>query len=178
MKSTRANVAVANEDTNTANMRTRTDDIESLRRRLILSESRVAKEKDNVTRGLEEISRKNAQLSKLRMEYITHVEWSFEKLVELRTSYVAQLDRAVEIFDELMDRTGALEKLRAEKEAEIQELKVQKEAELQKVKVHKKAEVQKVINENIRLLRIVDKKEAQIQALSEHCKLLALKHHN
>ncbi|CAN6340900.1 unnamed protein product [Urochloa humidicola] len=143
-------------------MRTRTDDIESLRRRLILSESRVAKEKDNVTRGLEEISRKNAQLSELRMEYIAHMEWSFEKLEELRTSYVAQLDRTVEIFDELMDTTCALKKLRAEKEAEIQELKVQKEVELQKVKVHKEAEVQKVINENIRLLRIVDKKEAQI----------------
>ncbi|CAN6162711.1 unnamed protein product [Urochloa humidicola] len=80
--------------------------------------------------------------------------------------------------DELRDKTDALQKLRVEKEAEIQELKVHKQAELQKVKVRKEVEAQKVIKENIRLLHIVDKKEAQLQAMSEHCKSLALKHHN
>jgi hypothetical protein len=47
-------------------MRTRTDHIESLRRRVILAESEVAEEKENVRRGLEAIRWKDAQLKELR----------------------------------------------------------------------------------------------------------------
>jgi hypothetical protein len=53
------------------------------------------------------------------------------------------------------------------------EMKAQKEVEMQELKVQKEAQVQKVMKENVRLLRIVDKEEAQLQAMSEQCKLLA-----
>jgi hypothetical protein len=78
-------------------------------------------------------------------------------------------------IDLLVEAKVSLRKLEAEKEAEILELQVQKQAEVQKVKAEKEAEVQEVIKEKIRLLCIVDKKEAQLQAMGEHCKLLTLK---
>ena len=58
-------------------------------------------------------------------------------------------------------------------EAEIDvEIKAQKEAEMQEMKAQNEAQVQKVMKENVRLLCIVDK-EAQLQPMSEQCKLLA-----
>jgi len=94
-----------------------------------------------------------------------------------------------------MNRLGAainqLDSERAEKEAEVQKVmeeleseKAQKEAQVQKVmkleseKAQKEVQVQKVMEENVRLHAMLDKKEAQLQAMSEQCKLMALNHHN
>jgi hypothetical protein len=65
--------------------------------------------------------------------------------------------------------------LLVEAKVSLRKLEAEKQAEVQKVKAEKEAEVQEVIKEKIRLLCIVDKKEAQLQAMGEHCKLLTLK---
>ncbi|CAL5050168.1 unnamed protein product [Urochloa decumbens] len=213
-QSARTNAAVANKNTNTADMRTRTDDTESLRRRLTVALSQAMEENLKVRRGLKEIMRLKDELTEEKLNVTRGQEESIRlrgELIYLKKSHITALERELEMVDELRYETDALQKLRVEKEAEIQELKMQKQAELQKlrvqkeaeiqelkvqkqaelqklrvekqaelqkVKVHKEAEVQKVIKENIRLLRIVDKKEAQLQAMSEHCKLLVLKNRN
>lgn len=41
-------------------------------------------------------------------------------------------------------------------------------------KVQKEAEVQKLMEENVRLTALVDKKEAQLLAMNEQCKMMAL----
>ncbi|CAD6201540.1 unnamed protein product [Miscanthus lutarioriparius] len=66
---------------------------------------------------------------------------------------------------------------------ELESEKAQKEAQVQKVmkleseKAQKEVQVQKVMEENVRLHAMLDK-EAQLQAMSEQCKLMALNHHN
>jgi len=55
---------------------------------------------------------------------------------------------------------------------------VGKTNQLETEKAQKEAEVQKVMEENVRLRAMLDKKEAQLQAMSEQCKFMALNHHN
>lgn len=45
---------------------------------------------------------------------------------------------------------------------------------LENEKVKKEAEVQKLIEENVRLRTLLDKKEAQLLAMNEQCKWMAL----
>jgi cell shape-determining protein MreC len=45
---------------------------------------------------------------------------------------------------------------------------------LESEKVQKEAEVQKLMEENVRLTALVDKKEAQLLAMNEQCKMMAL----
>jgi hypothetical protein len=52
--------------------------------------------------------------------------------------------------------------------------KAQKEAQVQQVT----EENVKVMEENVRLRAMLDKKEALLQAMSEQCKFMALNHHN
>ena len=55
---------------------------------------------------------------------------------------------------------------------------VAKTNQLETEKAQKEAEVQKVMEENVRLRAMLDKKEAQLLAMSEQCKFMALNHHN
>jgi cell division protein FtsB len=50
--------------------------------------------------------------------------------------------------------------------------------QLESEKAQKEAEVQKVVEENVRLRAMIDKKEAQLQAMSEQCKFMALSRPN
>ncbi|VAI90318.1 unnamed protein product [Triticum turgidum subsp. durum] len=50
--------------------------------------------------------------------------------------------------------------------------------QLETEKAQKEAEVQKVMEENVRLRAMVDKKDAQLQAMSEQCKFMALNRPN
>ena len=51
---------------------------------------------------------------------------------------------------------------------------VVKTTQLETEKKQKEAEIQKLMDENMRLSAILDKKEAQLVAMSEQCKVLAL----
>nr|VDC59042.1 unnamed protein product [Brassica rapa] len=53
-------------------------------------------------------------------------------------------------------------------------LLVAKTTQLESDKVQKEAEVQKLMEENVRLTALVDKKEAQLLAMNEQCKMMAL----
>ena len=115
-----------------------------------------------------------------------YIASKFNSLTVLKLSHIEFL-----VF--VMNRLGAainqLDSERAEKEAEVQKVieeleseKAQKEAQVQKVmkleseKAQKEVQVQKVMEENVRLHAMLDK-EAQLQAMSEQCKFMALNHH-
>ena len=49
-----------------------------------------------------------------------------------------------------------------------------KTSQLESEKMQKEAEVQKLMEENLRLTALLDKKEAQLLAMNEQCKVMAL----
>lgn len=51
---------------------------------------------------------------------------------------------------------------------------VAKTTQLEGEKMQKEAEVQKLMEENVRLSALLDKKEAQLLAMNEQCKVMAL----
>jgi len=113
-----------------------------------------------------------------------YIASKFNSLTVLNLSHIEFL-----VF--VVNRLGnQLDSERDEKEAEVQKVmeeleseKTQKEAQVQKVmkleseKAQKEVQVQKVMEENVRLHAMLDKKEAQLQAMSEQCKFMALNHH-
>lgn len=54
---------------------------------------------------------------------------------------------------------------------------VAKTTHLEGEKMQKEAEVQKLMAENVRLSTLLDKKEAQLLAMNEQCKMMALNSH-
>ncbi|CAD6249098.1 unnamed protein product [Miscanthus lutarioriparius] len=109
----------------------------------------------------------------------------------LSTIMCDSFSRIMGDFQRLGAAINQLDSERAEKEAEVQKVmeeleseKAQKEAQVQKVmkleseKAQKEVQVQKVMEENVRLHAMLDRKEAQLQAMSEQCKFMALNHHN
>ena len=51
---------------------------------------------------------------------------------------------------------------------------MEKTAHLESEKVQKEAEVQKLMEENVSLRAMLDEKEAQLLAMNEQCKFMAL----
>lgn len=51
---------------------------------------------------------------------------------------------------------------------------VAKSTQLESEKTQKEAEVEKLMEENVRLTALLDKKEAQLLAMNEQCKVMAL----
>lgn len=51
---------------------------------------------------------------------------------------------------------------------------VAKSTQLENEKTQKEAEVEKLMEENVRLTALLDKKEAQLLAMNEQCKVMAL----
>lgn len=51
---------------------------------------------------------------------------------------------------------------------------VLKTTQLESEKMQKETEVQKLMDENVRLSALLDKKEAQLLAMNEQCKVMAL----
>lgn len=49
-----------------------------------------------------------------------------------------------------------------------------KTTQLESEKMQKEAEVKKLMEDNVRLTMLLDKKEAQLMALNEQCKVMAL----
>ncbi|OAY60855.1 putative leucine-rich repeat-containing protein DDB_G0290503 isoform X2 [Manihot esculenta] len=179
------------------------DVMESLIKRVILAESETAIEKDKVTLGQEEIRRKVIQIetmsSKLEeMErfalgtnsILNEMRQRVEDLVE-ETS--RQRQRAAENEEELCRVKRDFESLKSyvsslisvretllSSEKQFQTIErlferlVAKTTQLEGEKMQKEAEVQKLMEENVRLTALLDKKEAQLLAMNEQCKVLAL----
>ncbi|XP_050227832.1 uncharacterized protein LOC126677315 [Mercurialis annua] len=180
-----------------------TDVMEGLVKRVIMAECETVTEKEKVTIGHEEIMKKTVQIesmsSKLEeMEQfalgtngILHeMRQRVEDLVE-ETSRQKQraleneqeLSRVKRDFESLKSYVGSLISVRetllsSEKQFQtierLFERLVAKTTQLEGEKMQKEGEVQKLMEENVRLTALLDKKEAQLLAMNEQCKVMAL----
>lgn len=180
-----------------------TDVMEGLVKRVIMAETETVTEKEKVTIGHEEIKKKTIQIesmsSKLEeMEQfalgtngILHeMRQRVEDLVE-ETSRQKQraleneqeLSRVKRDFESLKSYVGSLISVRetllsSEKQFQtierLFERLVAKTTQLEGEKMQKEGEVQKLMEENVRLTALLDKKEAQLLAMNEQCKVMAL----
>ncbi|KAJ9146977.1 hypothetical protein P3X46_029189 [Hevea brasiliensis] len=177
--------------------------MEALVKRVLMAESETAIEKDKVTFGQEEIRKKAIQIetmsSKLEeMErfalgtnsILNEMRQRVEDLVE-ETSRQRQraaeneqeLCRVKRDFESLKSYVSSLISVRetllsSEKQFQtierLFERLVAKTTQLEGEKMQKEAEVQKLMEENVRLTALLDKKEAQLLAMNEQCKVMAL----
>ncbi|KAG2608516.1 uncharacterized protein LOC120668823 [Panicum virgatum] len=184
-----------------------TNVMESLVKRVIVAESEAANEKEKVRMGLEELRRKTLQVETMSAKVeemekfavgtngmLNEMRQRIEDMV-LETTRQRQraaeneqeLSRVKQDFESLRTYVSTLVSVRetllsSEKQFETMEKLfdrlVAKTNQLETEKAQKEAEVQKVMEENVRLRAMLDKKEAQLQAMSEQCKFMALNHHN
>ncbi|KAK4368126.1 hypothetical protein RND71_011918 [Anisodus tanguticus] len=180
-----------------------TDVMESLVKRIIMAESETAIEKEKVTVGEEEIKRKVLQIENMSTKLeemerfalgtnliLTEMRQRVEDLVE-ETSRQRQraaeneqeLCRVKRDFESLKSYVSSLISVRetilsSEKQFQtierLFERLVAKTTQLESEKMQKEAEVQKLMEENMRLTSLLDKKEAQLLAMNEQCKVMAL----
>ncbi|EEE66358.1 hypothetical protein OsJ_22660 [Oryza sativa Japonica Group] len=176
-------------------------------KRVIVAESEAANEKEKVRMGLEEIRRKTIQVESMSAKVeemekfavgtngmLNEMRQRVEDMV-LETTRQRQraaeneqeLSRVKHDFESLRTYVGTLVNVRetllsSEKQFETMEKLfdrlVARTNQLESEKAQKEAEVQKVVEENVRLRAMIDKKEAQLQAMSEQCKFMALSRPN
>ncbi|ESQ50663.1 hypothetical protein EUTSA_v10022777mg [Eutrema salsugineum] len=180
-----------------------TDVLESLVRRVTAAESETAVQKEMVLLGEEELSRKTVQIENLssklqEMERFAHGTNSVlnemrERIEELVEETMRQREKAVENEEELCRVKREFESLKSyvstftnvretllssERQfktiEELFERLVTKTTQLEGEKAQKEVEVQKLMEENVKLTALLDKKEAQLLALNEQCKVMAL----
>lgn len=176
--------------------------METLVKRVIMAETAAASEKEKVSSGQDEIRRKSLQIeimsAKVRdMErfalgtnsILNEMKQKVEDMVQ-ETS--RQRMRAAENEQELCRVKQDFESLKSyvrnligvrealfpsdqfQSHENLVEMLVGKATRLQNEKMQKEAEVQKLMAENVRLNTLLDKKEAQLLALNEQCKFMAL----
>ncbi|KAJ0241937.1 Polyamine-modulated factor 1-binding protein [Hirschfeldia incana] len=180
-----------------------TDVLESLVRRVTAAESETAVQKEMALLGEEELSRKTVQIENLslklqEMERFAHGTNSVlsemrERIEELVEETMRQREKAVENEEELCRVKREFESLKSyvstftnvretllssERQfktiEELFERLVTKTTQLEGEKAQKEVEVQKLMEENVKLAALLDKKEAQLLALNEQCKVMAL----
>ncbi|KAK7406812.1 hypothetical protein VNO78_08445 [Psophocarpus tetragonolobus] len=179
------------------------DVMEALVKRVLLAESETAIEKEIVSISQEEIKRKSTQLENMSMKLeemehfalntnsiLNEMRQRVEDLVEETTR---QRERAAENEEELSRVKREFESLKSyvsglitvretllSSEKQFQTIErlfeklVAKTTQLEGEKMQKEAEVQKLMEENVRLSAQLDKKEAQLLALNEQFKVMAL----
>ncbi|KAM0846378.1 hypothetical protein ACQ4PT_055712 [Festuca glaucescens] len=184
-----------------------TDVMESLVKRVIVAESETANEKEKVRIGLEEIRRKTIQVESMSVKVEEMEKFAVgtngmlndmrQRVEDMVLETTRQRQRAAENEQELSRVKNDFESLRtyvstlvsvretllsSEKQFETMEKLfdrlVARTNQLETEKAQKEAEVHKVMEENVRLRAMVDKKDAQLQAMSEQCKFMALNRPN
>ncbi|KAK8685768.1 hypothetical protein V6N13_124802 [Hibiscus sabdariffa] len=180
-----------------------TDVMEILVKRVIMAESETAIEKEKVTLGQEEIRRKTFQIENMSLKLeemqsfamgtnniLNEMKQRVEDLVE-ETSRQRQraaeneqeLSRVKRDFETLKSYVSSLISVRetlVSSEKQFQTIErlferlAAKTTQLESEKKQKEDEVQKLMEENVRLTALLDKKEAQLLAMNEQCKLMAL----
>ncbi|XP_061341165.1 uncharacterized protein LOC133287549 [Gastrolobium bilobum] len=180
-----------------------TDVMEALVKRVLLAESETTIEKEKVSLGREEIMRKSAQLENMSLKLEEMERFALgtnsilnemrQKVADLVEETSRQRQRAAENEEELCRVKQEFESLKSyvsslitvretliSSEKQFQTLErlferlVGKTTQLEGEKMQKEAEVQKLMEENVRLNALLDKKEAQLLALNEQCKMMAL----
>ncbi|CAH9133450.1 unnamed protein product [Cuscuta epithymum] len=184
-------------------VQTVTDIVETLVKRLILAESETALEKRKVTVGEEEIKKKTIQIESMSLKLEEMERFALgtncvlnemrQRVEELVEETLQQRQRAAENeeelcrvkrdFDSLKSYVSSLISVRetllsSEKQFQtierLFERLVEKTSQLESEKMQKEAEVGKLMQENVNLTALLDKKEAQLHALNEQCKVMAL----
>ncbi|KAG7539540.1 hypothetical protein ISN44_As13g031730 [Arabidopsis suecica] len=177
--------------------------MESLARRAIIAESEAAIEKGKVVLSQEEIQRKVGQIENMSVKLedmekfalgtssiLCEMRQRVDDLVEetsrqkqRATENEQELSRVRRDFESLKSYVTSLISVRetlVSSEKQFQTIErlferlVAKTTQLESEKVQKEAEVQKLMEENVRLTALVDKKEAQLLAMNEQCKMMAL----
>ncbi|XP_024006957.1 golgin subfamily A member 5 isoform X2 [Eutrema salsugineum] len=177
--------------------------MESLARRAIIAESEAAIEKGKVMLSQEEIQRKVGQIDNMSMKLEDMEKFALgtssilcemrQRVDDLVEETSRQKQRATENEQELCRVRRDFESLKSyvtslisvretlvSSEKQFQTIErlferlVAKTTQLESEKVQKEAEVQKLLEENVRLTALVDKKEAQLLAMNEQCKMMAL----
>ncbi|XP_044470044.1 uncharacterized protein LOC123199206 [Mangifera indica] len=180
-----------------------TDVMEALVKRVIMAESETAIEKEKVSLGQEEVRKKANQIENMSLKLeemerfalvtngvLNEMRQRVEDLVE-ETS--RQRQRAAENEQELCRVKREFESLKSfvstlisvretliSSEKQFQTIErlferlVAKTTQLEGEKMQKEAEVQKLMEENLRLTDLLDMKEAQLSAMNEQCKVMAL----
>ncbi|GMH14907.1 hypothetical protein Nepgr_016748 [Nepenthes gracilis] len=180
-----------------------TNVMEALVKRVIIAESETAIAKERVNFGLEDIKKKESQIKSMSFKLeemerfalgtnciLSEMRQRVEDLVE-ETSRQRQraaeneheLSRVKRDFESLKSYVSSLISVRetlisSEKQFQtiekLFERLVAKTTQMEGEKLQKEAEVQKLMEENVRLHSLLDKKEAQLLAMNEQCKVLAL----
>ncbi|KAK7360179.1 hypothetical protein VNO77_02161 [Canavalia gladiata] len=180
-----------------------TDVMEALVKRVLLAESEATIEKEKVSLGQEEIMRKSTQLENMSMKLEEMERFALgtngilndmrQRVADLVEETTRQRQRAAENEEELSRVKREFESLKSyvsslitvretllSSEKQFQTIEklferlVGKTTQLEGEKMQKEAEVQKLMQENVRLSAMLDKKEAQLLALNEQCKMMAL----
>ncbi|RWR81746.1 putative leucine-rich repeat-containing protein isoform X2 [Cinnamomum micranthum f. kanehirae] len=183
-----------------------TDVMESLVKRVIMAEMEATAEKEKVDLGLEEIKKKALQIEtmsakveemeKFALGTNTALNEMRQKVEDMVQETTRQRQRATENEQELCRVKQDFEALRSyvsslisvretllSSEKQFQTMErlferlVAKTTHLEGEKMQKEAEVQKLMVENVRLTALLDKKEAQLLAMNEQCKFMALNSH-
>ncbi|XVF18012.1 hypothetical protein REPUB_Repub10bG0174900 [Reevesia pubescens] len=180
-----------------------TDVMEVLVKRVIMAESETAIEKEKVALGQEDIKKKSVHIENMSIKLeemerfalgtnsiLNEMRQRVEDLVE-ETSRQRQraaeneqeLSRVKQDFESLKTYVSSLISVRetllsSEKQFQtierLFERLVAKTTQLEGEKKQKETEVQKLMEENVRLTALLDKKEAQLLAMNEQCKVMAL----
>ncbi|KAJ9564566.1 hypothetical protein OSB04_000532 [Centaurea solstitialis] len=186
-----------------SSVQTVTDVMESLVKRVLVAESESSNAKKKVTLGQEEIKKKAIQIETMSEKLdemdrfaigtncvLNEMRQRVEDLVE-ETSRQRQraaeneqeLTRVKQEFESLKSYVSSLISVRetlVSSEKQFQTIErlferlVVKTTQLESEKMQKEAEVQKLMDENMKLSALLDKKEAQLLAMNEQCKVMAL----
>ncbi|XP_065853293.1 uncharacterized protein [Euphorbia lathyris] len=180
-----------------------TDVMEALVKRIIMAESETEFEKEKVTLGKEEIRKKAVQIESMSSKLEEMEKFALgtnsilnemrQRVEDLVDETSRQRQRAAENEQELCRVKRDFESLKSyvsslisvretllSSEKQFQTIErlferlVAKTTQLEGEKMQKEAEVQKLVEENVRLTSLLDKKEAQLLAMNEQCKVMAL----
>ncbi|KAL9393947.1 hypothetical protein Peur_013232 [Populus x canadensis] len=177
--------------------------MEGLVKRIIIAESETAVEKDKVTLSQEENRRKAIQIENMSSKLEEMERFALgtnvilnemrQRVEDLVKETSRQRQRAAENEQELCRVKRDFESLKSyvsslisvretllSSERQFQTIErlferlVAKTTQLEGEKMQKETEVQKLMEENVRLSALLDKKEAQLLAMNEQCKVMAL----
>ncbi|KAF9620809.1 hypothetical protein IFM89_014746 [Coptis chinensis] len=180
------------------------DLVEVLVKMVMMAETEISIEKEKVSLGQEEIKRKVLQIESMSAKVkemerfslstnclLNEMQQKVEDMV-LETSRQRQraaeneqeLCRVKQDFESLRSYVSSLisvrEMILSSEKHQTNEMQFERlvalASQLEGEKVKKEAEVKKLMTENIRLASLLDKKEAQLLAMNEQCKEMALKH--
>ncbi|CAA0397655.1 unnamed protein product [Arabidopsis thaliana] len=140
-----------------------TDALESLLRRVTAAESETCSHKEKVIICEEEITRKTVQIQNLSLR--------LEQMERIVMTECESLKNALTASNNVLDTLLSSSRRHFQT---IEARLVAKSTQLEGEKAQKEVQVQKLMEENMKLTTLLDKKEAQLLALNEQCKVMAL----